>query len=115
MSDVALEELSGLADTLYSKTLDHVSAVLRECDLNGFESIIYVKDPSVDERIKMIGGLLPVMDAIESLMKDLHVKIKLTDASSCFSWLRLLLESAKIGDKDSFSHAQNQLSKIVTL
>ena len=112
MSDVTLEEL---ANTLYTKTLNHVAAVLRECDLNGFESIIYVKDPSVDERIKMIGGLLPVMDAIENLMTDLHVKIKLTDASSCFSWLRLLLESAKMGDKDSFALAQNQLSKIVTL
>lgn len=112
MGNVSLEEL---ANTLYAKTLDHVVAVLRECELNGFESIIYVKDPSVDERIKMIGEFLPVMDAIESLMKDLQVKIKLTDASSCFSWLRLLLESAKLGDAESFTLAQGQLSKIVTL
>ena len=104
--------LSIEAEEMYEKIINHIKTVIEECELHGISSIIYIKDPSLEERLKMIENIVPLMQAIENLTNNLHVGLKMAESVSCFTFLKLLLQSVRMIDEESFNHAKSMLEKL---
>jgi len=101
------------ANALYELVIAHINKVLVECELHGISSVIYIKDPSIAERLEMIGKAMPIIRALENVLNDVIVKVKLRDAATCFTSLKTLLESVRAIDEESFNHAKRMLNFLV--
>ena len=109
------ENLEELAVEVWLQVIESIKKVLEECDLHGITEIIYVKDPSVEERLVVLESLETVFGIILSHIQDSGVKQKISDSKICINFLKVLLISVRSHDEDSFNSAKNFLAKHIVL
>lgn len=108
------EKLEELAEKVWTLVLESIKRVLEECDLHGIAEIIYVKDPSVEERLKTLEGLETIFGFIEDSAKDPSVKQKMANSKVSINMLKVLLAAVRNHDQNSFDFAKNFLERDVS-
>jgi len=107
------EEINEVADVVYNKVVENIKAVLEECDLNGISALIYVKNPSVKERLEILEGLETLFSFILTNSQNESVKAKIDMSRLSVIGLKLLLGAVSTHDQDAFEHARGFLEKQV--
>jgi hypothetical protein len=109
------DKLEKLADEVWNKVVENIKKVLEECDLHGISEIIYVKDPSVEERLGLLEELETLFGIILAHIKKDDVKTKISDSKICINFLKVLLVSVRSHDEASFNFAKDFLKKHIVL
>ena len=103
------EKLEELAEEVWDWVLEDIKKVLEECNLHGITEIIYVKNPSIEERLKTLVGLETVFGFIEDNSTDQKVKQRMSDSKVSVNILKVLLTSVRSHDEGSFDFAKRFL------
>lgn len=109
------EKLEKLAEEVWTHVLEGIKKVLEECDLHGITEIIYVKDPTIEQRLKTLEGLEGVFGFIENNSKDSNVKQKMSDSKVSINILKVLFTSVRNNDDKSFEFAKSFLEKQIEI
>lgn len=108
------------ANEIYDLAMSHIETVLKECELNGIAGIVYVKNPSIRERLDILAGVSKMTEDILAMLGKLSndherfpTQVKMQDVSSCFVWLQMLFQSVLSVDEESFNHSKKMLDGIL--
>lgn len=108
------------ANEIYDSVMGHIKSVLQECELNGIAGIVYVKNPSIRERLDILSDVTKMTEDILGMLEKLSndherfpTQVKMQDVSSCFRWLQILFQSVLSIDEESFEHSKKMLNGII--
>jgi hypothetical protein len=108
------------ANEIYDLVMSHITSVLQECDLNGIAGIVYVKNPSIPQRLAILSDIVKTTEDILRMLEKLSndherfpTQVKMQDVASCFRWLQMLFQSVLAVDEESFEHSKKMLNGIL--
>lgn len=107
------KELEQSVVKVWELVVKNISRVLDECDLHGMSGIIYVKDPSLEERLEILRDVRQVFGLALKHIKDDGVRQKISDSNVCVSNLEILLSAVRNDDNETFEFSKKFLENML--
>lgn len=107
------EKLEKLVDEMWVQVMKHIENVLKECNLLGMSEITYSKNPSMEERLEVLGVMERVFAFLENYSKHFSFdnRDKISSSKTCITMFSVLLGSVKNHDNETFDFAKGFLER----